>query len=264
MTLEELAALQLSFTEALDCSSSSPVLPQGWLETATASDRRRFARYRSGLWRHQEQSLALTYPVIKALVGDDFFRTLAGAYGRRYPSRHPDLGMFGERLATFLGEYLPVASYPYFAAVASLEWAIHCASRAGEATALNAQALSALSAQELDVQRFTLSPGSALLTSEWPVVAIWAAHRHDGQRMPPVNRCACTALVYRKGWNVEVREIESWEGAALVRLLEGATLGEALLSAQERYSTSEAATQLVDSAALVARWLSDALLVTLP
>ncbi|MFJ7282488.1 putative DNA-binding domain-containing protein [Pseudomonas sp. NPDC099000] len=264
MTLEELAALQLSFTEALDCPSSSPILPQGWLKTTTASNMRRFTRYRSGLWQHQEQSLALTYPVIKALVGDNFFRTLACVYGRRYPSRHPDLGMFGERLATFLGEYLPVVSYPYFGSVASLEWAIHRASRACEATALNAQTLSALSSHELDVQRFTLSPGSALLTSEWPVVAIWDAHRHDGHRLPPVDRRACTALVYRKGWTVEVREIESWESAALTRLMEGATLGEALLSAQERYSTSEAATQLVDSAALVARWLSDALLVAVP
>ncbi|WVV48956.1 putative DNA-binding domain-containing protein [Pseudomonas sp. NA13] len=86
MTREELAALQVSFTQALDCSSSPSVLPQGWLETASAGDRRRFARYRSGLWRHQEQSLALTYPVIKALVGDHFFArspmTMGGAIHR--------------------------------------------------------------------------------------------------------------------------------------------------------------------------------------
>jgi len=264
MTLEELAALQLGFTQALDCPASSPVLPQGWLRADAPANVRRFARYRSGLWRHQEQSLALTYPVINALVGDDFFRTLAYAYGRRHPSSHPDLGMFGEHLATFLGDYLPVAPYPYFAAVASLEWAIHCASRASEATALNVQALAQMGEQALDVQRFGLSPGCRLLTSEWPTVAIWTAHRGDGQRLPSVSRRACSALVYRSGWSVEVREVEAWERAALVRLFEHATLGEALLAAQEQYATSPGATALVDSAALVARWLSDALLVAVP
>jgi hypothetical protein len=263
MTREELAALQISFTQALDSSSSPSALPQGWLETASAGDRRRFARYRSGLWRHQEQSLALTYPVIKALVGDHFFRSLAYDYGRRYPSRHPDLGMFGERLPTFLDQYPSVAPYPYFAAVASLEWALHLASHARKATALDPRSLATMSSAELDIQRFTLSPGCGLLPCEWPVVKIWAAHRQQSQPLPSVNRHACTALVYRNGWSVEAREVEPWEAAALERLAQGTTLGEALIAAQERYSAL-GQPQLVDSATLVTRWLNDGLLTAVP
>ncbi|MDO7899056.1 HvfC/BufC N-terminal domain-containing protein [Pseudomonas citrulli] len=262
MTREELAALQVSFTQALDDSPSSSVLPHGWLETASAGDQRRFARYRSGLWRHQEQSLALTYPVIKALVGDPFFRSLAYAYGRRHPSRHPDLGLFGERLPMFLEHYAPVAPYPYFAAVASLEWLIHLASHARDATALDPRALAAMSSAELDVQRFTLPPSCGLLPCQWPVVAIWSAHRQQGQPLPSVNRYACTVLVYRNGWNVEAREVEPWEAAALERLAEGTTLGDALIAAQACYG-ARGQPQLVDSAALVTRWLNDGLLVAI-
>ncbi|WP_338473673.1 DNA-binding domain-containing protein [Pseudomonas sp. MS646] len=263
MTREELAALQLGFTQALDDCSSPPALPPGWLETASAGNQRRFARYRSGLWRHQEQSLALTYPVIKALVGDPFFRSLAYEYGRRYPSQHPDLGMFGERLPSFLEHYGPVAPYPYFAAVASLEWVIHLAAAARDATPLGPHALAAMSSAELDSQRFTLPPSCRLLPCEWPVVAIWSAHRRQGQPLPSVNRHACTALVYRNGWNVEAREVEPWEAAALERLAQGATLGEALLAAQACYGAQGQA-HLVDSAALLTRWLNDGLLTAVP
>jgi len=264
MTLEELAVLQLEFSRALEDPAPSPRLPQSWLLAGVSGSERRFARYRSGLWQHQEQSLPLTHPVIKALVGDEFFRTLAFSYGQRYPSHHPDLGRFGEHLAEFLGTYVPVAAYPYFADVAALEWAVHCACTASDVNALDARAMAAIGAQALESTQLTLAPGCALVSSGWPIFAIWAAHNKGDQSVPKVAGGACSALVYRSGWRVEVREVDAWEFTALARLLEHATLGDALLAAQEHYAMNRDDGAFIDSAAWVTRWLCDGLLVAIP
>lgn len=262
MTREELASLQADFVASLDDSSAPAILPQGWFDAASADDLQRFSRYRSALLQHQERPLALTYPVIKALVGDEFFRTLAHAYGQRYPSRQADLKTFGAQFAVFLNDYSAVHAYPYFADVAALEWSVQCAAFAADAVALSAGELAALSSSQLDAQRLTLHPGCSLLHSDWPCAALWTAHVTPGQAFPDLQAKHRTTLVYRIGWVVKVRELNPCEAAGLICLSGGASLSEALLAAQARFAEANRSSRLIDSAALVTRWLNDALLVT--
>ncbi|VVQ25037.1 hypothetical protein PS925_05652 [Pseudomonas fluorescens] len=260
MTLEQLAALQASFAQALDASPSAATLPHGWFN-GDADDWRRFSRYRSGLWQHQAQSLALTYPVLQALVGEDFLRTLAYDYGREYPSRHPDLSRFGEHLPAYLADYPATREYPYLPAMAALEWAVHCAARAEDAVALNTRDLAAMSSEQIDAQHLTLHAGCALLHSEWSIASLWNAHVDPAQAFPDLQPGRYCALVYRHGWQVKVREVDPAEAAALARFRDRASLGEALLAAQAQLADESPVSGLIDSAALLTRWLNEAVLI---
>lgn len=261
MTLEQLAALQVAFVQALDAPPATAQLPHGWFE-GRAQDWRRFSRYRNGLWQHQAQSLKLTYPVLTALAGEEFLHCLACDYGRAHPSRHPDLSLFGEQLATFLADYPGTVDYPYFAEMAELEWAVHCCARAAETVCLNAPALAGMSGGQVSTLRLALSPGCMLLPSEWPTAAVWQAHVEQAATLPALRRGRCFTLVYRQGWQVKVRPVEPDEAAALSLFSTTATLGEALLAAQtQRADACSAAPTMIDSAALLRRWLNEALLV---
>ncbi|QHC97660.1 MULTISPECIES: HvfC/BufC N-terminal domain-containing protein [unclassified Pseudomonas] len=262
MTLDQLATLQERFVRALDADSAASVLPDGWCN-GHGDDWQRFSRYRKGLWQHQVQSLGLTFPVLTALVGEDFLRTLAYDFGRVHPSRHPDLSLFGEHLPGFLTHYPAARDYPYFAEIAALEWAVHCSARTEEIVALSALDLAVLKPEQIDGRRLSLHAGCALLHSEWPIAALWQAHVEHAQVLPALQSGSYVTLVYRQGWHARVRPVSPWEAAALSLFIAGATLGEALLAAQAQWATTRpaAATALIDSAALLSRWLGEALLI---
>ncbi|MBY0556645.1 MAG: DUF692 family protein, partial [Burkholderiaceae bacterium] len=85
----------------------------------------RLALYRGNLTVNWSKTLASAYPVVRQLVGDEFFDGLARAYGRAWPSGDPDLNLFGDHFEAFLRSFVHVAELPYLADMAALEWALH-------------------------------------------------------------------------------------------------------------------------------------------
>jgi len=58
--------------------------------------------YRNNYRGNLHDALAGAYPVIKQLVGDEFFRFLARKYIEKYPSRSANLHQYGEELQFLL------------------------------------------------------------------------------------------------------------------------------------------------------------------
>lgn len=137
----------------------------------------RFAQYRGNLMGIWEKTLAASYPVLQQLVGEEFFSALTRAYGHVHPSDNGDLNRFGARFADFLAQFPPVEQYEYFPDMARLEWALQRAYYSDDAAELDAQALTSLSAEQLDQTQFRLHPACTLLRSEWATFAIWRAHQ---------------------------------------------------------------------------------------
>jgi len=108
----------------------------------------------SGTW---DKSLSAAYPVLQSLVGTEFFSALTRAYGLACPSQLGDLDQFGARFGDFLRDFVHVAQYPYFPDLATLEWALHRAHYAENATALDPAELAQWSPQLLDDAYLTLS-----------------------------------------------------------------------------------------------------------
>jgi len=261
MTLDELARLQAAFGSQLSARQPSLAPLSPWLD-ADPDTTRRFLCCAETVRHHHERSLALIFPVLKALVGDVFFRELAQEYGAANPSRAGDLARFGVHLPEFIAT-LPVAdAYPYFSDTARLEWMLHLAHGAHDGNSLSVRDVRAVEPSELESWPLCLHPSVGLYVSRWSTVSIWFAHTQPlTHALPASIHQPMRAIVYRSGWSPTVREISETEWTALAALAEITTLGHALLVAGERHERLGAKAQAFDPGALLSRWLTDRLLV---
>jgi hypothetical protein len=248
---DALASAQRAFAKALLVpGEDSLVLAQFQGQTRLP----RFALYRGNLMATWEKTLASAYPVLVLLVGQAFFGALARAYGIRHPSDDGDLNQFGRHFSSFLAGFAHVADYPYLPDMARLEWALHCAHRAPDATGVSAAELAALSPERLDALSLALHPACQLLQFEWPVLALWQAHRSDGQPFPRMARAPSRALVVRALWRPDALALTEAGHAALSALAQGQPVGAALDAA---FSLDEG----FDVATHLQQWIAHAVLV---
>jgi hypothetical protein len=178
--------------------------------------------YRANVSGNREAALAGAYPIVRRIVGDEFFAGMARAYARAHPSASGDLNEYGERLAAFVADWPHTRDLPYLPDVARMEWLAHRAYFAADAAAF-------------DFSRPTgvrLAPGCALLESAWPLAAIWTAHQAGGDPSSVDLRAgAQRILVHRAGWRAEVCPLSAGDHVFLARLRDGAALGAALEAA---------------------------------
>jgi uncharacterized protein (UPF0276 family) len=222
-----LAEGQQMFADALFAAEHEPAV------AARLSHAERFALYRGNLSATWAKALAAAYPVIKQLVGEEFFDALAREYGRAHPSDDGDLNRFGAKLAEFLQSFPHTSDLPYLPDMARLEWLLHRAHYAPSADTLDAQALAAIPPEEIEAAMLELAPAVHLFASEWAVVPLWLAH-HEQAEFPQAMRQPGQALVVRPQWKSTVVEQSPAACAALQTLQQGGTFGAALDEAFER------------------------------
>lgn len=186
------------------------------------------ARYRGtsvGIWNN---ALAAAYPVIRMLVGDEFFEGMARVYGRAYPSRAGDLNQFGADFACFLADFEHVADYPYMPDVARLEWAMHRAHYAEDETPMLPQELALIAPDQFETWRVRLAPACSLLQSAWRIGDIWRAHQHQPVEMPQTLQGSDYLLVVRPAWQAQLWALDAATHAWLSALACGETMGVAV------------------------------------
>lgn len=188
--------------------------------------------YRANAAATAARALAAVYPTIQALISEDSFAALARDFWRHHPPVAGDLGLWGDELPRFMADAASLASEPYLADVARLEWAVHVAERAADVRP--AIGLQALADEDAGACLLRLAPGTAFVASVHPIVTLWQAHRsQEPARYEPVRAAfaaqrAETALVSRRGWRAEVRALAPEEARFIQALLGGWTLGAAL------------------------------------
>jgi Putative DNA-binding domain len=134
--------------------------------------------YRSNATHMAQSSFLAAYPHLTRLMGTDQLQGLAVHFWRTQPPTRGDLAQWGEDLADFL-RAIPelMASEPYLADVAQLEWALHAGKTAADPPTDDPMPL-------------------AVIDSAFPIVDLvsgkdWTdVHDKVGQR----------ALVYRQGF----------------------------------------------------------------
>jgi uncharacterized protein (UPF0276 family) len=232
-----LDALQQTFGAALFDSAHDAALAP-----LLKGDPRRVAIYRGNLHAHWTRALASAYPVLRQLVGDEFFDALARVYGRAHPAVDPDLNRFGAALPDFLAGFTPAADHPYLPDVARLEWCVHEAwfapgvatpgvATPGVATpgvATPPATLAGLAPDAFEAARAVLHPSLRLHASPWATVALWRAHQDGGPDFPDDLQARTHALVLRPRFDVTVETIGAADHAALACLARGDTFGAAL------------------------------------
>jgi uncharacterized protein len=220
-----LASAQALFGAALFDASQAPAL-LGQVKGAAAAER--VDIYRGNLSAHWNRSLAEAYPVIRQLVGEEFFEGLARVYGKQWPSQDPDLNLFGAHFAQFLAGFEHAAAFPYLPDMAQLEWAMHRAYYAPDVPVLEAAELAALSPEQIEAARWKLHPAASLHRSPWSIAQLWLAHQAGTEAFPEDLQQDSYTLVVRPQWQPRMVELSTASFAALCALAAGQTLGEAL------------------------------------
>jgi hypothetical protein len=217
--------------------------------------------YQSNAFALAPKALTVAYPVMAQILGADSFGALARHFWHTHPPQRGDLGHWGEQLSTFVAASEQLADTPYLADVARVEWALHSAQTAADAT-LDAASVGLLAERAPDTITLAVSPGSAIVKSPWPVATLVLAHEPpNGNVDPEATERALShafgligqgktgahgecALIWRQGFKPRLRAMPERERAFVSRLLTGASLGQALDAAHDSFDFNA--------------WLSDA------
>jgi hypothetical protein len=246
--------LQAKFADALtDPLRAEDITAE--IERRDSRTLNRLALYRGNVHAAWEKALANAYPVVRALVGEEFFGGLARAYGRAHPSTSGDLNRFGARFADFVRDFEHARALPYLGDVAALEWTVHRAHYATDSFGLSRDRIAALPPADLLAARFEMHPACAWIESPFPVASIWLAHQPNAAvALPDDLGQREFALIVRPGWRVEVLASSAGEVAALKHLQAGADMECAIgaaLGLEPQFNFARALVRWLDHAILV-------------
>jgi hypothetical protein len=194
---------------------------------------RRLAIYRANIAANATGALAAIYPIVRKLVGEEFFAGLAQAYCAAHPSASGDLNELGEHLADFLPAFAPAQSLPYLPDVGRLEWLAHAAHYAADHAPLDVATLAGLTEDDYAWLAVTLHPAVAVLSSAYPLFRIWEVHQDDyrGELAVDLGGGGEQVVVYRPQFRATVAKLASGEAAFLSAVARGSLLGPALEAA---------------------------------
>ncbi len=189
--------------------------------------------YRNNASAGFARALALQFPVIERLVGDDYFRQLARSYQQQHPSTSGDLGQIGTDFALFLRRTFADTEYAYLPDVAELEWHRETLSTAEPAPALPIQALTEISPEHYERVQLRLQAASRLSSSPYPILQIWRVNQQDGatDTLIDLNAGAEHVLARQTSDGLQLLPLDAGQFALLAALARGDTLGVALQTA---------------------------------
>jgi len=218
----------------------------------------RLAVYRGNVYGNRAKALAAAYPIVRKIVGGDFFDAMAREYARVYPAASGDLNEYGARLTEFVAAFPHTQDLPYLPDVARMEWLAHRAYYAGDGAAFDSARLAGLPSSRYAQLHPALAPACALLASDWPLARIWTVHQDDFEGGIDIDLDAGPdrVLIHRPHWRVQVLALGPGDYRLLESALAGATLGRALEAAVEDDPA-------FDPAAGLARWVEVGVIVDL-
>jgi putative DNA-binding protein len=237
--MPSLAEIQDAYAAALlDRASPVPAFIDG---SARRRSERRFAVYRNNVAAGLITALATRFPVVKRLVGDEFFRAMAHAYATTELPRSPLMLYYGETFPAFIEGFAPAAPIPYLADIARIEMARGLAYHAADASTLEAEEFAAIPEDHIGELRVQLHPSVSIIVSDYPIYSIWHVNQ-DPERFAPVSFFKReSVLIARPYLRVKTLCI-SREIAEFVRAL---AAGKPLAEAIDITSAAEALTFLI-------------------
>jgi hypothetical protein len=209
--------------------------------------------YRHHVFESLGSALAATFPTVQALVGADFFRRLARAFVGQSPPDQPVLAEYGAGFPAFIAGHDAARDLPYLADVARLDWALNVAFHAPVDGRLAAADLAAVPADRLPSLRLALAPGTALISSPYPLDRIWAAAQPDAPAgTVDLDGDGAHLLVLRRPDDAAFAALSAGEAAFVAGLATGLSLEEAASRAYSGFDLSTAFARLLGLGVLAA------------
>jgi hypothetical protein len=159
-------------------------------------------------------ALAATFRTVEAVVGQEYFASLARQFVAETALEGPVLSAYGERFDRFISDSQELHGLAYLADVARLDWALNEAFHAPAEAPLTAADLTALPVTCLAELPIRLPMGSSLIESDYPLDLIWQASQ-PGTPVESVDLAAGPSrlLVFRRPGDAAFAVLSSGEAA---------------------------------------------------
>jgi len=192
------------------------------------------AVYRNNVRTSLSRALGDKFPVLNALVGEDFFKFLAHEYFHSFPPRSQLIAAYGDQLPEFLENFQPAKDYPYLGDVARVEIAWLEAYHAADADSMTPEALIAGAQGDIAKLQFGFHPSLRLISSDFPAASIWRKHQPDAASEAANLAGGENILIARPHREVFVHRITPASFSAIMTLKEGKPLSAAIEAALEQ------------------------------
>jgi hypothetical protein len=197
---------------------------------------RRFDVYRNNVAVSLTQALETGFPTVRKLVGDDFFKAMAGIYLRANPPSDPRLALYGSSFPGFLARFEPVRRLRYLPDIARLDLGLRQSYHAADAAPFATTGLAPAGVLSLKPR---LAPATLVMSSRHPVFAIWRYNTETGAAKP--DAAPQDVLIARKGYDPAPHLLPPG-GLTLARALKGRlTLAEAMTRTLADHPTADIA-----------------------
>lgn len=216
--------------------------------------------YRNNIFSCLIETLKNTYPLIRTLLGTDFFQMTAKEYIRQYPSRSGNLHDYGEYFADFLSEYAPVHHLIYLTEVAEFEWACHRIYLAPDHVSFDLNTLEQYTPAQYEQIRFVLHPASYLRKFHFPILKILDLCVTDPESTVDLNSETTNLLILRKELDISLVSLPPEDFIFLEALSQHHTLADALHITQlshPYYNLEDKLPGFVQDKIIVDSYLSD-------
>ncbi|NLS05999.1 DUF2063 domain-containing protein [Rhizobium sp. P32RR-XVIII] len=212
---------------------------------------KRYNVYRNNVTVSLIEALASIFPAVQRITGPEFFRAMARFHIRETLPSSPLLFEYGREFPAFIDRYEYAQDMPWLGDVARIERAWLDSYHAADAPVLRGEELASVSPDRLEDLRFKPHPATRMISSEYPVVTIFAMNRNAG----PVGRVESLpedGLITRLADEVVIRLLQPGGAAFLNSLVAGASLGAAAaagLDANPSFDLSGMIGQMIEAGA---------------
>ncbi len=192
---------------------------------------RRYAVYRNNVTVGLVRAMEANFPVVRRLLGEEYFAGLAREFVRKHPPVSPLMFEYGDQFAAFVEAEGDLRDFAYLGDVARLEQQVRLSYHEADAPTLTAQDLAALSEEALFNTVLIPHPATALLASPYALHAIYTANLPSGSGHVDDPAQAQAVLVSRPSFDVELQRLGVAQLCFFGQLLDQESLGTAAGSA---------------------------------
>jgi Uncharacterized protein conserved in bacteria len=175
-----LLELQRAFAVAI-VDGAAPAL-EPWIDARGIAPAARLRIYRHANLAIHVDALAVTFPALRRLLGEDCFDGLATRHAAFRGNRSGNLQDYGADFADFVVAQPETAAWPWLGEVARLEWLRQEVALAADEPPADAGSLIAALANTRDTLR--LRPCVRVPSSAWAVLDLWR-YAQEGSEEPP-------------------------------------------------------------------------------
>ncbi len=199
--------------------------PQGALNPGGKPSVARYDVYRNNVATSLIEALATGFPVVRQLVGEEFFSAMAREFVLLHPPKDPVIVLWGAGFPDWLETFAPIKAVPYVPGIARLEYLRRQAFHAADVEPLEPAMLAGVAPDALAAQRLLPHPSARWMADPMPILSIWQRHQEDADDIDPP---AGEILVGRPKMTVAQMAAPEGTCATLDALAGGAPLGRAL------------------------------------